>query len=145
MRRAGTVAAHHVLEVVFPRHDGVLSGDLTQLARAESWRLGIWDCDAGLRFPCEPVPLPNASETNDPLAVLRAAGEISNGASTTLLVLQNFHRFLGSTEILQAVQKQVSAGKHTRTFVVILAPVVNLPPEIEKQFIVVEHELPGRE
>ena len=22
--------------------------DLTQLARAESWRLGIWDCDAGL-------------------------------------------------------------------------------------------------
>jgi hypothetical protein len=119
--------------------------DLTQLARAESWRLGIWDCDAGLRFPCEQVPLPNTPDTNDPLAVLRAAGEISNGASTTLLVLQNFHRFLGSTEILQAIQRQVSAGKHTRTFVVILAPVVNLPPEIEKQFLVIEHELPGRE
>jgi len=38
-----------------------------------------------------------------------------------------------------------SAGKHTRTFIVILAHVVNLPPEIEKQFIVVEHELPGRD
>ena len=25
--------------------------DLTQLCRSESWRLGIWDCDAGLRVP----------------------------------------------------------------------------------------------
>jgi hypothetical protein len=60
-------------------------------------------------------------------------------------VFRNFHRFLGSTEVLQAVQKQVTVGKNTRTFIVILAPVVNLPPEIEKHFIVVEHELPGRE
>jgi len=106
--------------------------DLTQLARRESWRLGIWDCDAGLTFPCENTPPASPTDTNDPLAVLRSAGQLSQGAATTVLVLQNFHRFLGSTEILQAVQKQVSAGKHTRTFVVILAPVVNLPPEIEK-------------
>jgi hypothetical protein len=119
--------------------------DLTQLARRESWRLGIWDCDSGLKFPSEDVPVPSNADTNDPLAVLRSAGQLSQGSETTLLVLQNFHRFLGATEILQAVQKQVSSGKHTRTFVVILAPVVNLPPEIEKQFIVVEHELPGRE
>ena len=120
--------------------------DLTQLARRESWRLGIWDCDSGLTFPCAEVPVPvNPSELSDPLAVLRSAGQVSQGSETTLLVFQNFHRFLGSTEVLQAVQKQVSAGKHTRTFIVILAPVVNLPPEIEKQFMVVEHELPGRE
>jgi len=102
--------------------------DLTQLARRESWRLGIWDCDAGLAFPWKNTPPASPTDTNDPLAVLRSAGQLSQGAATTLLVLQNFHRFLGSTEILQAVQKQVSAGKHTRTFVVILAPVVNLPP-----------------
>ena len=81
----------------------------------------------------------------DPLAVLRAAGQLSAGADTTLLVLRNFHRFLGATEILEALARQVSSGKHTRTFVVILAPVVSLPPEIEKQFIVVDHELPARE
>jgi hypothetical protein len=119
--------------------------DITQLARRESWRLGIWDCDSGLAFPCENAPPASPTDTNDPLAVLRSAGQLSTGAGTTLLVLQNFHRFLGATEILQAVQKQVASGKHTRTFVVILAPVVNLPPEIEKQFIVVEHELPGRD
>jgi hypothetical protein len=120
--------------------------DLTQLAHRESWRLGIWDCDAGLKVPCEEVPAPvNPNDLADPLAVLRSCGQLSSGAETTLLVFQNFHKFLGSTEILQAVQRQVSSGKHTRTFIVILAPVVNLPAEIEKQFIVVEHELPGRE
>ena len=114
--------------------------DLTQLARSESWRLGIWDCDAGLKFPCEEVPLPvNPNDLADPLAVLRSSGQLSTGAGTTLLVFQNFHKFLGSTEILQALSRQVSQGKHTRTFFVILAPVVNLPAEIEKQFIVVEH------
>jgi len=100
--------------------------DLTQLARRESWRLGIWDCDAGLSFPCAEVPVPvNPSELSDPLAVLRSSGQLSQGSETTLLVFQNFHRFLGATEILQAVQKQVSSGKHARTFIVILAPVVS--------------------
>ena len=72
--------------------------DLTQLARRESWRLGIWDCDSGLTFPCAEVPVPvNPSELSDPLAVLRSAGQVSQGSETTLLVFQNFHRFLGST------------------------------------------------
>jgi len=116
------------------------------LCRTESWRLGIWDCDSGLAFPVEEVPLPvNPNELADPLAVLRAASQLSTGASTTLLVFENFHKFLGSTEILQALSRQVSRGKHSRTFFVILAPTVSLPPEIEKQFIVVEHELPGHD
>lgn len=120
--------------------------ELTALSRRESWRLGVWDCDSGLLFPGESDrPTGAPSETTDPLAVLRSAGQLSNGAGTTLLVFQNFHRFLGATDVLQAVQKQASAGKHNRTFIVIVAPVVSLPPEIEKQFIVVEHELPGRE
>ena len=79
--------------------------DITQLARRESWRLGIWDCDSGLTFPCENAPPASPTDTNDPLAVLRSAGQLSTGSGTTLLVLQNFHRFLGATEILQAVQK----------------------------------------
>ena len=119
--------------------------EISALARAASWRLGIWDCDAGLTFPGQDAAVPTATDTVDPLAVLRAAGQLSQGSETTLLVLRNFHRFLNATEILQAVQKQVTAGKHTRTFIVVLAPVANLPPEIEKQFIVVEHALPDRE
>lgn len=54
--------------------------DLTQLCRSESWRLSIWDCDGGLRFPCEEVPVPgNPNELADPLAVLRTSSQLSMG------------------------------------------------------------------
>ena len=59
-------------------------------------------------------------------------------------MLTNFHRFLGNPEIVQALAEQVLAGKQRRTFIVILAPILQLPVELEKAFTVVEHELPGR-
>lgn len=118
--------------------------ELAQLAQRESWRLGAWDCETGLTLPERETTLPDMAGVTDPLAVLRAAGQLSAGAGTTLLVFRNLHRFLGATDLLEALSRQVACGKHTRTFLVILAPVVILPPEIEKQFIVVEHELPGR-
>jgi hypothetical protein len=116
--------------------------EIAALARSEHWRLASWDCDAGLTFPVSDTPAPVPQDTTDPLAVIRAASQLSQGATTTLLVLRNFHRFLNSTEIIQAIERQVSQGKHTRTFIVIVAPVVNLPPELEKLFTVIEHELP---
>ena len=60
-------------------------------------------------------------------------------------MLVNFHRFLHSAEIVQALARQITLGKQQRTFVVILSPVVQIPVELEKQFVVLEHDLPGRE
>jgi chloramphenicol 3-O-phosphotransferase len=61
------------------------------------------------------------------------------------VVLTNFHRFLGSAEIVQTLIHQITAGKQNRTFVIILAPLVQIPVELEKLLVVLEHELPGRE
>ena len=38
--------------------------------------------------------------------------------------------------------RQIVAGKQNRTFVAVLAPVVNIPVELEKLFVVIEHGLP---
>ncbi len=62
-----------------------------------------------------------------------------------MLVLVNFHRFLQSAEIVQALARQLAAGKQNRTFVLILSPVVQIPTELEKLFVVVEHPLPDRQ
>jgi hypothetical protein len=64
---------------------------------------------------------------------------------TALLVLQNFHRFLQSPEIIQAVARQIVRGKQNRTILVVLSPLVQLPQELEKLFVVIEHELPDCE
>ena len=63
---------------------------------------------------------------------------------TAILVLPNFHRFLQSAEIVQALAQRIVAGKQNRTFVVVLAPLVQIPLELEKLFVVLEHELPDR-
>ncbi len=60
-------------------------------------------------------------------------------------MLVNFHRFLNSPEIVQALARQITLGKQQRTFVVILAPVVQVPPELETLITLVEHPLPNRD
>jgi hypothetical protein len=116
--------------------------DLTALCRAETWRLATWDCDRGMTFPLEPVELPGVTDTQDPLAVIRALPQVSIGAATTLVVFESLHRFLGATEIIQALVRQIHHGKSSRCFVVVLAPVIQIPAELEKLFTVIDHELP---
>jgi hypothetical protein len=98
--------------------------EITTLACTEHWRLAAWDCDAGLTFPVADSPAPVPQDTTDPLAVIRAASQLSQGSTTTLLVLRNFHRFLASTEIIQAIERQVSQGKHTLTLLVVVSTVL---------------------
>ena len=118
-------------------------GVLRQLCAEERWRLACWDLETG--WLCEELsaePVPEVSI--NPLTALRAAVTIAAGAETTLIVLQNFHRFLQSAEIVQALSQLLLVGRQQRIIVVILAPVVQLPIELEKQFVVLEHELPTR-
>jgi hypothetical protein len=121
-------------------HEDALT-EIAQLCRAENWRLATWDIDQGLLIGKQ-----NPAETGqDPLAAVRALSTLAEPEGTALLVLVNFHRFLNSPEIVQSLARQITAGKQNRTFVVILAPVVQIPVELEKLFVCLEHELPSRE
>ncbi|OYW25160.1 MAG: AAA family ATPase [Planctomycetales bacterium 12-60-4] len=123
--------------------------ELVEHARRRQWTLAVWDLARGLRFPANaPTTVP---QVDDPLAVLKAlptlapasTGEIATATEqTTLLVLPNFHRFLNSHEIVQNLFEQLVAGKQSRTFVVVLAPVVAIPVELERAFVVIDHALP---
>src|SRR5262249_1281380 len=64
---------------------------------------------------------------------------------TTLVIMHNLHRFLQSPEIVQSVASQLIAGKQRRTFLIVLGPVVQIPIELEKLFVVLEHPLPDRD
>lgn len=115
--------------------------ELTNLCRNAEWLLAVWDIDRGLQVPGQS----SASEaTNDPLTAVRTL-LLAGGDAASLLVLVNFHRFLGSAELVQALQHRIIAGKQSRSVIVILAPEVRLPAELEKLFVVLEHALPNRE
>jgi hypothetical protein len=124
-------------------HEDAVS-EIAQLCLRETWQLAVWDIDQGLQVAGQPRDSAD-STAHDPLAAIRALGSLATADSSALLVLTNFHRFLQSAEIVQALARQIALGKQRRTFVVILAPIVQLPPELEKLFVVVEHALPARD
>jgi hypothetical protein len=121
-------------------HDDAIT-EIAGLCRQEGWSLATWDVDRGLTAGEGHA----AGGISDPLAALRALPALGSPEGTAILVLRNFHRFLGSPEVAQALDSQIAAGKQARTFVVILAPVVQIPVELEKLLVVLEHDLPGRD
>ncbi len=133
-------AAFSGLYVVSREHDDAVD-EIAALCRRGGWSLAAWDADRGLEAPGRPAE-PGAA---DPIAAVRALAALATPDGTALLVLRNFHRYLGSPEVAQALDARLSAGRRERTFVVVLAPLVQLPPELEAQFVVVEHEPPGRD
>jgi hypothetical protein len=123
-------------------HEDALA-EIAQLCRRENWRLAVWDIEQSLQVAGDDNSAATAGA--DPLAAIRSLGAMASPHTAALLVLVNFHRYLNSAEIVQALARQITLGKQQRTFVVILSPVVQLPVELEKQFVVLDHELPGRE
>eukprot|EP00456_Euglypha_rotunda_P073956 TRINITY_DN674_c0_g3_i2.p1 TRINITY_DN674_c0_g3~~TRINITY_DN674_c0_g3_i2.p1 ORF type:complete len:501 (-),score=93.67 TRINITY_DN674_c0_g3_i2:832-2334(-) len=125
--------------------------ELVELARTSGCTLAVWDLARGFRLPL--VAEATVPEVHDPVGVLRVLPtlalpeptEVGTSPATTLLVLPNFHRFLQSYEVVQTLFQTVTAGKQRRIFVVILSPATQVPVELEKQFVIIEHSLPTRE
>lgn len=119
--------------------------EIVQNARSQSWKIATWDVANGLHLANEPSGSRPDTGAGDPLAALRALPALGDKNGSALLVLRNFHRFLNNPEVIQTLFNQLIAGKQQRTFVVVLAPVVQIPVELEKLFVVLEHQLPDRE
>ena len=123
-------------------HEDALA-EIAQLCRDEDWRLATWDVSQGLQIAGQAEEVESTGA--DPLAAIRSINTLATSDGTAILVLTNFHRFMNSAEIVQALAQQIVKGKQNRTFVVILSPLVKIPIELEKQIVVIEHELPGRQ
>ena len=119
--------------------------EIVQHARQRKWKIAVWDVASGLRLPGNTNGSQPESGAGDPLAALRSLPALADDKGTAILVLHNFHRFLTSPEVVQTVFTQLVAGKQQRTFIVVLAPTVNIPVELEKLFVVLEHNLPDRD
>jgi hypothetical protein len=105
-------------------------------AESKDWGFDIWDIDRKLYSGTFSAP--------GPLQALQFLDQ-PKMKPNSLLVLKNFHRFLGNPEVLQALANHVVKGKGEGQHIIIVAPVLQLQPEVEKLFTVVHHELPDTE
>ena len=110
--------------------------EIAQMCQDRGWKYAAWDIAGGF----------GDGEGQDPLAALKSVAALRDEENGTagVLVLRNFHRFLDGAEVCQEMCRQIEEGKRQRTFIVVLSPVVKIPVELEKHFIVLDHELPSR-
>jgi hypothetical protein len=119
--------------------------EILRHARDQKWKVAVWDVSNGLRVANERGTFHGDAMPGDPLAALRAVPALAEPNSTSLVLLHNFHRFLNNPEVVQTAFSQLVMGKSRRTFLVVLSPVVQIPVELEKLFVLIEHALPDRE
>ncbi len=127
----------------FEHDDAVL--EIARLCRQQNWSLATWDIDRGLTVVGRDEGSDTAVSAPDPLAAIKAISSLATPDGTALLVLRNFHRFLGSIEVVQSLDTAIAAGKQNRTILVILSALLQIPSELERQIVVLEHDLPGRD
>lgn len=104
-----------------------------RVAEEKDWGFDIWDIDRKLYSGSFSAP--------GPMQAMQFLDQPKT-KPTQLFVLKNFHRFLGNPEVVQALANRVVKGKGDGQHIIIVAPVLQLQPEVEKLFTVVHHELP---
>ena len=119
---------------------------LGELALAQEKQLLVWTETLGLCPGMATIPhaAPN-EETLDPLAVL----EYIRGSETrAIYVLKDYHPFLSpvyakSSAVVRRLRDLVPSLHTSFKTVVLLSPVLQLPPELEKEVTVVDWVLPS--
>ena len=107
--------------------------DLARLCGERNWNLATWTADGGEDGPA------------DPLAAVKALPQSGDGETPSVLAMVHAHRYFQSAELLAAVRTSLSAGKTRRTHLVLVQPSTELPPELRRDFAVVDAPLPSRD
>ena len=80
-------------------HDDAIA-EIARLCREQGWGLAAWDIDRGLNLHGRGSDSAAAVSASDPLSAIRSLGAMANPDGTSILVLRNFHKFLGNIEVL---------------------------------------------
>lgn len=101
-------------------------------------RMLVWTVTNGL------VSSPTAKDkqTRSPMAALDF---IESSTDPAVFVLKDFHSFITDTEITRRLRDLTYSLKTSYKTVIILAPTLKLPPELEKEVTVVDYSLPTLE
>jgi len=95
----------------------------------EKYSLTSWDCTA-------------SGKEADPKTPLQA---MDDAPDLTVKVLKNYHWFIKQPNLVQSIENRVEVWKNRGQAVVIISVKAEIPPELEKDFLVMELDFPGDE
>ncbi|HWE23702.1 MAG TPA: AAA family ATPase [Myxococcales bacterium] len=117
-----------------------LDGILQDLAVQHGKVLFAWSVTRGLRRVGGARAMPQIEPQKSPAEMLSAIGKLGE---PSLVVLKDFHPFLGDASVVRALRELAHDLKSTYTTVILLSPVMQIPVELEKEISVLDVPLPG--
>lgn len=111
-----------------------------QLAKARGKSLFTWSCTQGLvdKFSARQ----EHARQKDPLMALDSIDHITDPA---LFLLYDFHPYIHDFSIVRKLRELSNTLKTSFRNVVFISPILKIPPELEKDIVVVDFELPNVE
>jgi ATP-dependent 26S proteasome regulatory subunit len=113
---------------------------LGELAARHGKRLLDWSITRGLRRIGGTRGSMGVDGVADPVKVLQAVGKLSE---PSLVVLKDFHPYLEDPRVVRALRELAAEFKQSLSTLVLLAPVLRIPAELEKDVCVLDVPLPG--
>ena len=115
---------------------------IRRLAGERGKRLHFWTLTRGYE---PPIPATTEAAASRPLAPeLEAIAQLLRLQEDALVVLKDFHPYLSDPRVIRLLRDLYPRLQRARRTVIFLAPVLKLPPELEKQITVLEMPLPTR-
>ncbi len=111
---------------------------LREIAKTRGKKIFFWTITQGM------VVNPNHrdSATRDPLVAL---DYVMDSRDQALFVLKDYHAFINDVTVTRRLRDLTASLKISHKTLIILAPVLKLPSELEKEVTVVDYGLPDRD
>lgn len=116
--------------------------EIAQAAEELKRDLYFWTFGKGLtKSGKTSIPIP---ETSNPPEVLSYLLDNASKKEKSVIILRIFHEFLDDPLIKSLLLDLVPKFKESGKMIVITAPVIKLPPEVEKEFALISSPLPDK-
>ncbi len=96
----------------------------------------VWDIHQGVVNPGKGV--------SDPCDAYEVLQRLSQAPENTTLFAWNYHHFLQGIEIIQGIQNHLDEWKSKGQSLIVVAPTIKIPLELERIFTLLSFELPDR-
>ena len=115
---------------------------LASLAESHGKALYTWSVTQGL---CRLDDGRTASKADGPTDPGGALAAVEKLAEPALVVFKDFHPYLNDAAVIRRMRELARTLKSTFTTMMLVSPVLNIPPELEKEISVLDVPLPGIE
>lgn len=112
---------------------------MKEMAEKKNKKLYLWSITRGIHTLDQDASSSD-EQTRDPLNGLSFMERCMDPA---IFVFLDFHPFLNDQTVVRKLRDLVNNLKNTYETMMILSPVLTVPVELEKEFVVVDYDLPG--